>query len=40
MLMRLKPTNSPQMPPKLPENKKKKCTSEGMKTTATLRAHK
>jgi len=43
MLIRLKPTNSPQMPPKLPENRKKKSTSEGMKTAAAvaaLRAHK
>jgi len=39
MLMRLKPTNSPQIPPKLPENKKK-GTSEGMKTAATLHVHK
>ena len=39
MLMRLKPTNSPQMPPKLPENRKK-CTSEGLKTAAAIHAHK
>jgi hypothetical protein len=38
MLMRLKPTNKPQMPPKLPENRGEKRNSERMKTAAALRA--